>query len=300
MFSNSKPAYRLVRCDFNESFKVKIDAGANLSNEWHYHPELELNLIQQSSGVRIVGSHVDRFGDGDLIFIGENLPHAFLHDPGDRVKTDCHHSKAIVIQFYESFMGRDFLNLPELKQIQQLFLKAKMGLKIDPRVTRQVAPFMESIVDAEPLDRIVLLMQILSILCRDGACNALNEMGSLEQAGHVDDRRIYKILDYTNCNYGQNIKIEEVAKLVNLTKESFCRYFKSITKRTYLEFLTEVRIKNACKMILESSMSIKEIGYLCGFDSLSNFHYQFKKITDKSPKEFRFMMNKKMELPEAC
>jgi AraC-like DNA-binding protein len=101
------------------------------------------------------------------------------------------------------------------------------------------------------------------------------------------DKRINKVLDFTFEHYHQNIRIEEVAEMINMTKESFCRYFKAKTRKTYLEFLIEFRICKACRMIVDDQMSIKEIGYSCGFDSPSNFHHQFKKIIKQSPLEYK-------------
>jgi AraC-like DNA-binding protein len=122
----------------------------------------------------------------------------------------------------------------------------------------------------------------------EDTCHILVNDRSIHPVQMEVDKRIHKILDFTFENYHQNIRIEEVAEMINMTKESFCRYFKAKTQKTYLEFLIEFRICKACRMIIEDRMSIKEIGYSCGFDSLSNFHHQFKKITRQSPLEYKY------------
>jgi AraC-like DNA-binding protein len=120
------------------------------------------------------------------------------------------------------------------------------------------------------------------------ACRVLVSEESIDQPAMEPDTRVEKVLDFTFGHYDQNIKIEEVAEMINMTKESFCRYFKAKTGKTYLEFLIEFRIRKACRMIVENQLSIKEISYSCGFDSLSNFHYQFKKIVKQKPLEYKY------------
>src|SRR5690606_7354196 len=107
--------------------------------------------------------------------------------------------------------------------------------------------------------------------------------------------RIDNIMRFTAENYDRNIKIEEVANIINLTKESFCRYFKAQTRKTFMEFLIEYRVGKACQLLVENKASIKEIGYSCGFDTLSNFHHQFKKLTNHSPLEYkRLILSRKV------
>jgi AraC-like DNA-binding protein len=116
------------------------------------------------------------------------------------------------------------------------------------------------------------------------------------QLKEADDNRINKILDFTSEHYDRNIKIDQIAAMVNLTKESFCRYFKSQTGKSYLEYLIEFRICKACKILLKNQLSIKEVAYSCGFDSLSNFHYQFKKIIRQSPLEYKMSHSNQKQL----
>ncbi|HVU85253.1 MAG TPA: AraC family transcriptional regulator, partial [Puia sp.] len=267
---------------------VKVDIGETLSNSYHYHPEMELILLKRSRGIRIIGASVENFTDNDLVLIGRNLPHAFLHEHQylDNNLTDP--PEAIVIQFNEAFAGNGFLDLPELKEIKRLFITARQGLTITENGKRTIIPLVEKILYSSSLDRILVLLQILKIMTDKDACRVLVSEESIDQPAMEPDTRVEKVLDFTFGHYDQNIKIEEVAEMINMTKESFCRYFKAKTGKTYLEFLIEFRIRKACRMIVENQLSIKEISYSCGFDSLSNFHYQFKKIVKQKPLEYKY------------
>jgi AraC-like DNA-binding protein len=272
----------------NASLNVKVDIGETLSNSYHYHPEMELILLKRSRGIRIIGASVENFTDNDLVLIGRNLPHAFLHEHQylDNNLTDP--PEAIVIQFNEAFAGNGFLDLPELKEIKRLFITARQGLTITENGKRTIIPLVEKILYSSSLDRILVLLQILKIMTDKDAYRVLVSEESIDQPAMEPDTRVEKVLDFTFGHYDQNIKIEEVAEMINMTKESFCRYFKAKTGKTYLEFLIEFRIRKACRMIVENQLSIKEISYSCGFDSLSNFHYQFKKIVKQKPLEYKY------------
>lgn len=288
MLKAEKPSLKHVIWDTNSCFNAKIDRGDSLSNAWHYHPEIELILVKNSAGTRIIGTSVENFKHNDLILIGKNLPHAFLHE--EKFLQEKHTPPlAMVLQFNENFLGNETLLRPEFREIQQLLSAAGMGLSIEDAAKESIIPMIEEIFEATPLNRIIILLQILNVL---GENDAYRKLIKTEPANakYSEDARITKILDYTYANYDEHIKINDVAKIANLTKESFCRFFKTSTNKTYMEFLTEFRINKACNMIKDNQRSMKEIGYSCGFDSLSNFYYQFKRIVKHSPLEFKKMV----------
>jgi AraC-like DNA-binding protein len=284
MFKAPKPSFKQILRSTNRSFNTKIETGSSLSNSWHYHTEIELILIKQSGGTRIVGNSVEIFGDNDLVLIGRNTPHAFLHDEKFNAKNA--NPQAMVIQFNENFLGSDFLKVPELKDVYDMLIKSRQGLSITAAGKEKIIPLIERIFTASSFDAILLLLEVLKRLSIPDAHRVLvsNKFNSYQST--INDQRFNSILDYTYENYDEHIRINDVAKIANLTKESFCRYFKMQVNKTYVEFLTEYRITRACQMIRDGEKSIKEIGYSCGFDSLSNFYYQFKKITKLSPLEF--------------
>lgn len=287
MITESKPFFRQLNWNANSSFNVKVDIKENLTNSYHYHPEIELILVKRSAGIRIIGSVREPFSHNDLVLIGKNIPHAFLHEQRHLEKKQKNTPEAIVIQFNENFMGNDFLKLPELKEIKDLFIEARQGLCITPLGKKMIIPIMEKMPYMYSFERMLSLLEILRIITDKKKWRPLINKRSLAEHEPDVNERINKVLNYTFEQYHQDIKIEELASIVSMTKESFCRYFKTQTHKTYLEFLIEFRISKACKMIQENEMSIKAIGFSCGFNSLSNFHYQFKKIMKLSPLDYK-------------
>jgi AraC-like DNA-binding protein len=293
MLNNLKPTFRQLAFHHDASLHVKIDTGENLRNSLHYHPEIELILLKRSVGMRIIGNSLETFKHKDVFLIGKNTPHRFLHEE-DYLLNHFNTPEAIVVQFYDTFLGKEFLALPEFKEIQHLFTIAKQGVSLTEQGKIEVIPLIEKMPQASSLDRILLLLHILRIMSNKSSYATIAEEHELFQLKEADDSRMNKILDFTSENYDRNIKIEQIATRVNLTKESFCRYFKSQTGKSYLEYLIEFRICKACKILLKNQLSIKEVAYSCGFDSLSNFHYQFKKIIKQSPLEYKgFYSNQK-------
>ncbi len=279
-----KPMYKQVSWKRDRCFNMLHYQGQNLTNTWHYHPEVELILLRRSGGTRIVGNSVDTFGSEELLLIGKNTPHAFLHEEKYLNAKDPQ-PEALVLQFEEGFLGEEFLRLPGLNAVSDLLVRSRQGLRVTPSGREMIVPLMERIFHVSSLDGIILLLEILKCLTRTDTAEMLTRSneGNPHYMLRANDQRFDKILEYTYENYDEHISIDDVAKIANLTKESFCRYFKMRVNKTYLEFLTEYRISKACQMIRKSDMSMKEIGYSCGFESLSNFYYQFRKIMKMSP-----------------
>ena len=281
-----KPSFKQVPWIHNSCFHAKIDTGSSLSNAWHYHPELELILIQRSGGTRIVGNSVETFGDNDLVLIGKDTPHAFLHEERYLNEKESP-ARAMVIQFCEDFLGSELLKLPEFRTIHQMLIDSRQGLGITDSARERIIPLFEKIFQASSFEGVILLLEILKIMTAADSHRTLVSKRFHPYAINVCDRRFNDILNYTYENFDEHIGIDDVARIANLTRESFCRYFKTQVNKTYIEFLSEYRINRACEMIRQGRLSIKEIAYSCGFDSLSNFYYQFKKITKLNPLEFQ-------------
>lgn len=283
------PTLWKVPLEESSSFNFKIDSGKKLLNQWHYHPEMEIVLIKNSGGTRIIGDNVQHFGNNDLILIGPNLPHAFIHDPKFLEKDNSKPAQAYVIHFRESFLGNEFLSLPELNDIKKVLAESKRGLLINAKGKKQIIPLMERMEQAHGIERILLLLHILKMFTQKNIFTPLVSHGFVinSHTSTKDEDRLNIIYKYTAENFDQMIRIEEVAELVSLTKESFCRFFKSKTQKTFFEFLIEFRIGNACRLLIENKMPVKDIGYSCGYDNISNFYHQFKSIMKKSPIQFQ-------------
>ncbi len=287
MINRRRSALRKLTPDAYYSFNVKIDKGENLLNELHYHPELELILLKKSTGKTVIGNSIVSFADNELLLIGRNLPHVFIHDDMYLDSSENSGAEALVIQFDETFLGEKFMNLPEVKAIQELFIVARQGIRVTDYVKSKIILLMEEIYRSSSIHRIILLLEILNLLVDKKSYDLVASDGFTSSVNKEKDARLNKVLNYTINNFCNNIKIEEVAAIINLTKESFCRFFKSHTGKTYVEYLIEFRVSQACRLLVESEMTIKEIGYFVGYENLSHFYCQFKRKVKMSPLEFR-------------
>lgn len=281
-----KPILRKVDTGYNYSFSIREDICPYLDNHWYYHPEIELTLIRKGSGMRFVGDSIDRFNDGDLILLGSNLPHMWRCDPAYFEGRPDLQTEAVVIHFKEDFWGAGFLELPELKSIKKLLEKAKQGINICGETKRRLQGKMEAMLEAEEAQRIISLLNILSLIAGSNEYNVLSSIGFTKTYDLNDAERINRIYTYTFNNFQNEISLKEVAAAANINPHSFCRYFKSSTRKTYWQFLLEVRIGYACKLLIENKMNISQICYTCGFSTLSNFNRRFKTITGKTPMQY--------------
>lgn len=286
--STFQPVFRNLDWRLSSSANVRVDSGNQLSEVFHYHPQVELILLRNCRGNAIVGNKVCALADEAIFLIGKNTPHGFQykHDRACHGAADAH---AIVVQFDEHFLGRDFFSIPESYAIKRLLLAAQRGLAVADSKRNQVAGLMESMLDGRGFRNVLLLLEILDAVQEPQAhVQGINEpLAPSPGISFAEDARIQEVWDYTAKHFDRPIRIEEVAAQVNLTKESFCRYFKSKTTMTYMEYLFVYRIEKAKSMIIQNRLSIKEIGYASGFVSLSNFYYQFKKIMQCSPLEYQ-------------
>jgi AraC-like DNA-binding protein len=180
------------------------------------------------------------------------------------------------------------LGLPEAYLIPKLFEKAKSGLLITGEAKARLEPLMRAAVQATDLDRIIIFLSILKILSETSEIQTIaTEHHAFKQSNESDVQRINKVCNYTLSNYKKEITLEEVASLSNLSVTSFCRYFKLITKKTYYDFLLEIRISQACRLLIEDKLLTEVICFECGFNNVSNFYRHFKKITKVTPLEYK-------------
>ncbi|MEP7320073.1 MAG: AraC family transcriptional regulator [Panacibacter sp.] len=281
-----KPILRKVDTGHNYSFSVREDIFPFLYNHWHYHPEVELTLIRKGTGIRLVGDNVEQFEDNDLVLLGSDLPHYWRSDALYFKEEPGVHVEAIAIHFKEDCWGRNFLDMPEMAAIKKLLQNAGNGLKITGKTKKAMIPFMETMLKAKNAKRIIILLDMLHLLSTSKELELLSSAGFSKSYDHSNTERINEIYNYTFNNFQKEISIKEIAAAVNISPNSFCRYFKTRTLKTYWQFLLEVRIGYACKLLIENKMSVARICYECGFNNLSNFNRHFKNMVDMKPLQY--------------
>ena len=288
-----KPHFHKVPSQLESSFSIRRDT--SFGSLWHYHPELELHYLIKGKGVRFVGDNISNFSDGEILLLGQNLPHKW-HCREEASQEESQYSvEAIVLHFSSTCMGNDMLLLPEARLLPLLFEKAKRGMVIINEGHDKLIPLIEAAAKAENLDRLIALLSILQVLSETKDYYQITRQQSFYQSDKYETERLNIVCSYTMANYSQHITLEKIARISNLTATSFCRYFKLMTNKTYYDFLTEIRINHACYFLIEDKMSIDQIADKCGFYNISNFYRQFKKVIGMTPLTYKreYLMTEK-------
>lgn len=278
-----KPTFEVIEPSFGHSFTYqKFDK--NKSNDyhiWHFHPEMELVYVNGGSGKRQVGSHVSYYSNGELMLIGSNLPHCGLTDKltGNANET--------VLHMKVDFLGNDFFNIPEMKKIQALIEMSKSGISFSGGTKQKIGEKIEILEYQTDFQRLLSILNILNELANSKDMEILNAEGFSLKTEIKDNDRINKVFNYVKGNFREEISLDEIADLVSMTVPSFCRYFKKITNKTFVQFVNEYRLVHASKLLAEKPMSITEVCFESGFNNFSHFNKQFKAFTGQNPSAYR-------------
>lgn len=264
------------------SFSIRRDRVPMMNNCWHYHPEIELIHVVDGSGTHYIGDSVNNFYSGDVVIIGSNLPHYWRFDSSYLEGENPEMTDVRVIHFLEDFWGKDFLLLPENMVLVSLFEKVKRGLIIHGARKTTIQNIINEMLDIEGPKRITLLIEVL-LLIQSSEYNILSSNAFINNTKETENDRINAIYDFTFSNFHRKFSIKEVAAAASISENYFCRYFKLRSKKTFSQFLTEVRIGYACRLLIENKMSIKQICFESGFQNFSSFHKFFKLVTSQTP-----------------
>lgn len=278
-----KPFIQKLQTAQDTSFIAKTFRTPAFEVNWHQHTEYELILFLEGNGMSCIGNFVGEFKSGDVFFLGSNLPHTFQKQNKETIVS------AVVVQFKEDFLGKDFFSLPESRLIKQLFYRSGQGLKMNGSTKKELASLIIDLEDAVGFKRIALLCRCFTLL---EVCNDFQTL-STQQLNLLTDKhkdRIDRIFEFTIDSFKKPIHMDEVSKLAGLSKPAFCSYFKKSTNKTYINFLNEIRIGYACKQLMDSSLNITEICYDSGYNTLANFNKQFLKVKKITPSAYRRLL----------
>jgi AraC-like DNA-binding protein/quercetin dioxygenase-like cupin family protein len=270
-----------INVGIGESFSVRAHTLEKFDSPWHFHPEYELTYIKKSSGKRFVGDSVQDFEEGDLALIGAMLPHYWQN------KQNTLQAESIVIQFKYDFAGMNLWEIPECGLIKKMLQKSATGLTFDKSVSDRCIVLMEKIVNAQNSLRLAYFLELLHLLSEDMKAEKLSSNGFKMTFPDSIDKKIEKINDYIITNFKQEISLDMAAFISNMTKESFCRYFKKVTQKTFSEYVNDFRLGYACKELKESTKSVSEIAFDCGYNHVHYFNRLFSQKMGVSPGRYR-------------
>ncbi|WNW02388.1 AraC family transcriptional regulator [Tenacibaculum sp. HL-MS23] len=247
----------------------------------HQHDEIQISFIERGKGTLLVGDKVSSYFENDIFIIGSNLPHAFKSD-----KNTEDTSKMLSIFFTTSSFGDSFFELNELAEIKKFLSKTLQGLVIKTHKNEIIKNFIK-LKDASKLERFILFLEVLKIFSNAKSA-PLSMFVYDKKYSDIEGKRMRNVFDFTLENACQNITLDDIASVANMTKNAFCKYFKKRTNKTFVRFLIELRIENACKLLsTNKDLSINDIAFKSGFNNISNFNRQFKMIKHMTPNTFR-------------
>lgn len=278
------PQLEKIEPSFGNSFTLrKFESGQNNNTQpkWHFHPELEIVYIKGGSGKRHIGNHISQYYNGDLIMVGPNLPHYGFTDRFSGTKTE------IILQLKEDFLGKDILDKIELGNISRLFDKSKSGLSFSGNTKDDIGQRLESLFYMNNFEKLIEVLKILNFMATSREVLVLNATGIVLETTHSRASQLDEIFTYVRNHFQEEISLAQISELANMTEPSFCRFFKKNTGKTFVEFVNEYRITHACKLLSDTELSITDICFEAGFNNFSHFNSYFKRVTGKSPSEYR-------------
>lgn len=282
-----KLVFKKTELSPEKCFSVRQDTIPCIEHDWHFHPELELIYFLKSTGTRYVGNSIGNFEPGELYMIGSNVPHLFRNhreyyeQNGEPSVVDL-----VVIKFNRNFLGDTFTELAEAQALKHLFQRASKGIKFSKSTTYLVHNHILGLLGSQGMAGVVELLKVLDILSN----TENNELLCTEEIEHSfgsdEQERMGKIISFLNQNFEKRIELAEVSSIACMTPNAFCRYFKNRTKKSFTQFLIEIRLGHACKMLIEGKEQIATIAYQSGFNTVTNFNRQFKTLMKITPSDY--------------
>ncbi|RZP71765.1 AraC family transcriptional regulator [Vibrio vulnificus] len=261
------------------SFTAYLFEGESFNHPYHFHVENEIVLILESNGKLILGDHLSEYKEGDIFVLGENMPHSFV------CVADSPGAKSLVIQFNNNCFGEQFFQLPEFRTINQMLEKSRYGVKIVDE-KNQLRKVIEETCNSEGVKSVISLLNLLHEISKLKKVELISPNNSYVDS-NLETHKLNAAIEWLDTNYAQSVHLSEIAKITNLSENGFCRAFKKATGKTFLHYLSDKRIHEAARLLIETEHSITQIAFEVGFSNISSFNRYFKKVKGVSPTEFR-------------
>lgn len=253
---------------------------------WNHHPEFEIHLIRQGSGKLVAGDYIGGFGPGHVALIGPDLPHDWI---GDLAPDECLTGRDVVLQFDGAALLALRSTLPELGELQALFERARRGVEFSGATALRAAELLEAIGVAQGLHRLILFMQLLQTLAQAPAAHR-HVLASACYTPTLDARsseRIHAAFDYLMTELTGDLRLSVIAQRLNMSEPGFSRFFKRVTGHGFIDLMRKFRVQRACRLLLQSDMSVADICFEVGYANLSNFNRHFRIEMQQTPSEYR-------------
>lgn len=282
-----KKPFQKSRIPQGKAFVIRELIAPCFDVNWHFHSEYQLFTVLKGSGTRFIGDHMQAFKEGDMVFTGPNLPHLWRSDNSYFDSKNGLESHGIVIYFPDDFLGNSVFAMDEFAEIAQVLQKSDRGIEITGKTNQAIRSMMQELIFMKGGQSIIQLLQILNRMVDSEDCKPITQACYINLNKESETDRMGQVYEYVMKNFKEKITLEEVSEIANLSVSAFSRYFKTRVNKSFSDFLSEVRISHACKLLHEEEMNISEISFECGFFTLSNFNKQFKDRTGKTPLAYK-------------
>ncbi len=271
---------------FKQSFYMQRFDIQHTYDIWHNHVELEFQHILKGSGTRFIGDSIETFSSGDLVLVGSHLPHVWRSDKTYYESQELR-TEVILTQFTKDFAGKDFFDLPEMLGVKELINDAVLGLQIIGATRQIISKRLVGLIELESGERLLEFIKILHYISLTKEYRKLSSVGFMASYQSKGSDRINKVYDFIMNNFTEDVTLQQVAEIANMNEAAFCRFFKSTTFKTFTQFLNEVRIGYACRLLLHADLNIASVGYESGFKNISYFNRVFRSSIGVSPQQYK-------------
>jgi AraC-like DNA-binding protein len=282
-----KAAIHKSEIPLTQIFVIRELEESHFDPSWHSHSEYQLFVVLEGNGTRFIGDSIRAFREGELVLTGPHLPHLWRSEEGYFEKHSKLKTKGIVIYFNENFLGDHILDKEEMILIKKLFLRSMRGLEFYGKKKEEVVRLMKELIGKGGVESVIHLLRILHILTNCREFRYISNSTYDNPVKESESDRMNKVYDYALKNFRKKVLLEDLASLLHMTPTSFSRYFTMKNNKSFSKFISEIRIKHACKMLAETDQPVSSICYDSGFNTLSNFNRQFKEVTQKKPMEYK-------------
>lgn len=281
-----KPFFQKLESSPSQSVIFFDEEKPHFTVPWHFHPEIEILFVVKSSGTSYVGDGIRRFTDGEISIIGENVPHWWKSDRKYIDSRSKSGMKALIIQFNKEIFQTRFIDLPEMAPIKEMLEKSQRGIQFTGKSRKIFGEQIMRIFGLSGLNRITELILLLDMMASTKEYRYHASLGYSRSINTFDFYRFNKIHEHIILNLTKPIRLEEVADIANICPTAFCRYFKKHTGKTFSAFVNEIRIGHACRLMLNENITISGASLESGFNNLSHFNDQFKRVMKITPSAY--------------
>lgn len=267
--------------------RYQVDDQPYFYDKLHQHPELQLSLVLEGEGRLIGGDYIGRFAPGDVFLLGHDVPHVFRSDEQYYAPGQVARSHAVFVFIDLKALSGGLAALTELQEVRRFCEQLTGCYQVQGPAQAEVTRLAQALQHQAGLGRLLGVLHIIEQLMRPDALRCLSVADQMRNLSEREVKRLERVLSFMMTHSHRAIALEEVAAVANMSREAFCRFFKERTRKTYVRYLQELRLTNACQLLLHTNQTVASVAYACGFANLSHFNRVFVKLMGKTPRDYQ-------------